>query len=211
MSTWISRILFAVAGLALAACSGDIDVGRRAAPEVISVAGQSVAVAGPPGFCIDPSSRRDGEEAFVLLGSCASIARNPDGAKPEFPGIMTVVVSSERETVADIAGQSEILSDFFRSRAGRAALSRSGRPETVNVFEVRRLGPALYIRARDTSPGPLTEMSKDYWRALFNVNGRLVTLSLVGFEDRPSSPEDGLRLVRAAAERIVAESARLSG
>ncbi len=211
MSTWISRILFAAAGLALAACSGGIDVGRRSAPEVVSVAGRSVAVAGPPGFCIDPSARRDGEESFVLLGSCASIARDPDGATPEIPGLMTVVVSSEGEAITDIAGRADILSTFFRSAAGRAALSRSGRAETVEVFDIRRDGRALFIRARDTSATPLSGMSQEYWRALLDVNGRLVTVSLIGFEDRPISPEDGLRLVRTAAERIAAESARLSG
>lgn len=175
------------------------------------MAERAVVVAGPPGFCVDPSARRDGRESFVLLGSCASIARDPDGATPEIPGLMTVVVSSERNAITDIPGRADMLAGFFRSKAGRAALSRTGRAESVEVFDIRQDGRALFIRARDTSDGPLLGMSQEYWRALLDVNGHLVTVSLIGFEDRPISPEDGLRLVRAAAERIATESARLSG
>ena len=210
MSTWTSKVLLAVAGMSLAACTGSIDVGR-AAPEVIAVAGRSVAVGGPPGYCVDRAASRDGVKAFVLLGSCASIARDPDGDKPESPGIMTVVVSSDPATVQAVAGRRSDLMDFFRSEAGRASLSRVGRAETVRVSNLQTAGGALYIRARDSSAGPLPGMSDDYWRALLDVNGRLVTISVIGFEDQPMSSEEGFRLIRAAADRVMSESARLSG
>lgn len=208
MSTWTSRLLFAAAGLGLAACAGGVEVGR-AAPEVIAVAGRSVAVGGPPGYCVDPAASRDGVKAFVLLGSCASIARDPEAERPEIPGIMTVVVSSDPGTVAAIAEPDELLADYVRSDAGRAALSRDGRAETVRVADIRRQDGVLFIRARDTSAPTLPGMSDEYWRALLKVNGRLVTVSIVGFETRPMPSETGFRLVRTATARIVSESARL--
>jgi len=210
MSTWTSRVLLAAAGLALAGCTGGIDVGRSA-PEVIAVSERAVVVGGPPGYCIDPSASQDGVKAFVLLGSCASIARDPDAKKPEIPGIMTVVVSSDPATVQAIASRQPILPDYFLSEPGRVALSRSGRADTVRVFDVRTADDVLYIRLRDTSAGKLPGMSDDYWRALLDVNGRLVTISVIGFDERPMTPDEGFALVRAAAGRVLSESARLAG
>lgn len=205
MSTWISRILTAAAVFGLAACEGGIDVGRSA-PQRMAVAGNAVTVGGPPGYCVDPSASRDGVEAVVLLASCASIAGNPLGPKPDTPAIVTVVVSSDPGSFIDVAGTQDLLTRYFRSEAGRAALSRSGNPGSVAVTDVRRAGGAIYLRVRDTSPGLVAGLDNEYWRALLDVNGRLVTVSVTGFESRPMSAGQGLDVLEAATRRIRAES-----
>lgn len=210
MSTWTSRVLLGAAALLLAACDGGIAVGR-AAPESITVAGSSVVVGGPRGYCVDPTATRDGTKAFVLLGSCASIARDPLRPRPDVPGIMTVVVSSDPETYVDVTRSAAALERFFRSEPGRATLSRVGQAGTVDILDVRTGGGALYVRARDTSPTPVAGMDDEYWRALLNVNGRLVTVSVVGFTERPMSSDNGLAIVQEATGRIRSESAGLAG
>jgi hypothetical protein len=166
-------------------------------------------VAGPPGYCVDPAESRDGVKAFVLLGSCASVARNPYIRKPATPGLVTVVVSSDPSTFLNVRERQGLLADYFRSAPGRAALSRTGRAETVRVDEIRNGDGILYIRATDSGRSLLPGMAESHWRALFDVNGRLVTVSVSGFTDKPMSAEDGFRLVRSATERIRSESARL--
>jgi hypothetical protein len=122
---------------------------------------------------------------------------------------VTVVVSSDPSTFLNVRERQGLLADYFRSPPGRAALSRTGRADTVRVDEIRNGDGILYIRATDSGRSPLPGMAESHWRALFDVNGRLVTVSVSGFTDKPMSAEDGFRLVRSATQRIRSESARL--
>ncbi|MEM0948268.1 MAG: hypothetical protein AAGK37_12730 [Pseudomonadota bacterium] len=198
------------AGIALASCTPAIDVGR-AAPQKLAVRDARVTVAGPPGYCIDERASRligDGG-AFVLLGSCASIAGNARAPKPDTPGVLTVTVAGALTGDAVIARTLDDLAAFFLTEAGRAALSRDGNPASVEVLDVRLSGETLYLRARDAAPKE--GMSQDYWRALFGVNDRLLTVSVAGFETRPMSAEAGRATAEALAARIRAESAAFAG
>ncbi len=194
----------------LSACVSAIDVGR-AAPQKLAVPAAQIMVAGPPGFCIDErASRISGAGgAFVLLGSCASIAGNARAPQPETPGLLTVTVADGTTGDAVIARTLDDLAAFFRTPDGRATLSRTGDPTSIEVLDVRLAQDTLYLRARDAA----TEkgMSDDYWRALFGVNDRLLTVSVAGFETRPMSPEAGRAMAEDLATRIRAESAAFAG
>jgi hypothetical protein len=216
MSTWISRILGAAAVLPLAACSGGFDIGSgafatRNAPERVLVAERSVVVGGPVGYCVDPAATRDGVKAFVLLGSCASISRDPDQSRPEAPGLMTVVVSSDPATFVDVPRQAAELGGYFRTEAGRAALSRTGKAATVEVLDTRIRNGVLFLHARDTAGGLARGVSNDYWRAFMSVNGRLVTISAIPFSTSAPRSETVFETVEATARRIRTETARLAG
>mgnify|MGYP001815689118 CR=1 FL=1 len=201
---------FLVGAFALAACVPAVDVGR-AAPQKLAVPEARVIVAGPPGYCVDEQASRvsGAGGAFVLLGSCASIAGSARAPKPSSPGVLTVTVADGLTGDAVIARTLDDLAAFFRTREGRAALSRSGDPASVEVLDIRLAEDTLYLRARDRSSD--RGMSHDYWRALFGVNDRLLTVSVAGFETRPMSPEAGWATTEALADRIRAESAAYSG
>lgn len=201
MCTWTFRAFLLLAAAGLAACQEFVPV-TRAAPTEIAVAGRSVIVAGPPGYCVDTAASRDGVKAFVLMGSCASIARDPDARSPATPGLVTVTVSSDPAAYVDVAGSAGALERFFRSEAGRATLSRTGRAETVTVLDSRSRGGTLYLHLRDTSAGRPAGTEADYWRALTNVDGRIVTVTAVGFAARPMSARAGRALVEDAVARI---------
>lgn len=206
MSTWTSeaRPLLPALALAMAGCGAGIPV-TRSAPEAVLVAGDSVVVAGPPGYCVDEAASGDrAGGAFVLLGSCASIARNAALPHPAQPGVLTVTVSGFGGTAG--APLPETLAAYFGTEQGRAALSRDGRAETVEVVETRIDGGALYLHARDAG-GRARGMADDYWRALFSVNQRLVTLSVNAFSATPLSPRAGLGTLDAFADRIRAANA----
>ena len=200
MSIWISRAALPALALAIAGCGAGIPVTRNA-PEAMLVADRSVVVAGPPGYCIDRSVTEDGANgAFVLLGSCASIAGDAALPHPERPGVLTVTVSEIAVAGGGAPGPAD-LAAYFRTAAGRAALSRDGHPDSVEIVETRVDGDALYLHARD--PGGRGQgMADDYWRALLSVNDRLVILSVNSFSARPLPAREGRRTLDAFAARI---------
>lgn len=209
-STWISRNVraFAIFGaaLALAGCDGGGFV-TRAAPERIVVADRSVVVAGPPGYCVDPVLSRDsGATAFVLMGSCAAIAGSAGQPAPRVPAILTVSVS------ADLGGGPDMdeLRAYIATPEGRAALSRSGDPSSLAILETRSADDVLYILARDSSGAILPGVSNTYWRALFDLNGRLVTAAVVGIEQRPITRDTGFSTLESLTERLRRENARVT-
>lgn len=207
MCTWISRTAVGAALLALAACAPGLGVGvTRAAPESISVAGQSVVVAGPPGYCIDRTASGDrGSGAFVLLGSCAALAGDASKPHPADPGVLTVSVTADRVTAAEVEPLLAGLRDFFLTEEGRAALSRDGRPETVEILEARIEDGALLVHSRDTA-SRARGMAEESWRALLGIRGRLVTLSVNAPSARPLSPDAGYDTLAAFTLRVRAEN-----
>ena len=211
MSIWIFRSGWPVSCAALlgatvlAGCTnGAIPF---AAKERTTVAGNNVVIAGPPGYCVDTTATKDtGNGAFVLLGSCASVANNNRLANPANAGMLTASVSGEND--AQISGAFDQLESFFRSSNGRAALARDGKAGSVRILETRKKNDAFYVRARDTSKNTIAGISQDYWRGLFDVNGRIVTVSVVGFETRPMSGAAGLATLDAFTVRIQQDNAR---
>ena len=219
MYTWICRvrplcrlaILSALIALPGCLANSDVSMGTggigfsRAAPEKISVAGRSVIVAGPPGYCIDRSATKDSATgAFVLLGSCSLIANSPPKAATVPPALLTASVSPSNSTV--VAASTDQLAAFFRSGPGRAALARDGRAASVSILKTQRRGDALYLHARDTSSDTVGGLAPDYWRGIFDLGDRLVTVSVIGFADRPLSHDDSVSTLDAFAARIRSEN-----
>lgn len=203
MFTWISR--GALPALLLAGCATQVDV-SRVAPERILVA-EDVVVAGPPGYCVDPRAlRQTGDAAFVLLGSCASLSGGDVPSMPATPGVLTVLVSPVGPGSALSAVSEAKLLEFFESEAGRASLSADGRPDSVEVLETRAEDGRIYVRARDLSGGRPDGVAADYWRALIDLNGHLVTATVIGFEADPVAAEDGLQTLAALTARLIREN-----
>jgi hypothetical protein len=198
------RAVALTALLALTACEGGLSFG---APAAVAVADGAVTVAGPAGYCVDRSlSRIGGSEAFVVLGSCAAfspVATRPQGT----PAVLTATVSAEPAAPPEPGD----LERFLRSPQGRAAISRTGHAETVEILSARREQGVLLLHIRDESAGaegPATDPA--YWRAVFGLNGRLVTATVLAFADRPLSRDQGFRLLAAFVDRLKAANATTS-
>ncbi|MGB5557018.1 MAG: hypothetical protein WBN04_03295 [Paracoccaceae bacterium] len=212
MSTWTSSALALSILTALPGCLPNADVAMgaggiglsRAAPEKIAVANRSVIVAGPPGYCVDKAATKDtATGAFVLLGSCASIANSPRARSPATPALLTASVSPASRAAAASTNQ---LAAFFRSPPGRAALARNGRAGSVSILKVQSRDNALYIHARDSSANVAGNLAPDYWRGVFDLGGRLVTVSVIGFANRPLTDAASIATLDAFAARIRAEN-----
>ena len=198
MSTWTSRRALRLLALVLLLAGGGAAAADEAATSVTVTSGK-VRIAGPAGYCADRAGSRDqGTQAFVLLASCAAI-RGGSASGAVLTAQVLVRGLANGEPMAVILPEME---RFFRSPAGRQALSRSGRAATVEVVETARAGEVLYIRARDRSPMKGVAVEADYWRAVMTVKGRMVTLSVLGRADAPIAAAAKRTLLMAFVARV---------
>lgn len=185
MSMPISKTILLVLGcLALANCRG-IELGGSV-EQAVSVASGAVTISGPRGYCIDKRLSRLQGEAFVAMGSCAAISRGASGPVGT-PGVLTATVASNPLTVSPPL---EDLETFLTSPAGRSALSRSGQAESVEVEASEVQNDILYLTIRDTAPTKDGEtVDPVYRRAVFALNGHLVTATVMSFAEQPLSAD----------------------
>lgn len=203
MSTRISRLFLLAAALGLAACDEGFNV-TRSAPERIELP-DGLVVSGTRGWCVDTrTTRTDGATSVVVLGSCAAIAGNAFAPRPEVPGVVTVSVENEAGDVPP----ADILQDFLISERGRAALARDGSAGSVDILESRQAGDLLFVHVEDRSIRSVPGAAQNYWRALFGLDGRFVTVSLVGLSDAPIEAPEGFETLVAQVNRIRSANAR---
>lgn len=200
MSTWTFKAAFVACVVSLAGCEGGFGVSRKA-PDQISLP-DGLVVAGADGWCVDVANSQSGRNtSVVVLGSCAAIADNASAPRPSVPGVMTVSV----EGAGLQAPPADTLEAFFDTDDGRAALAHDGNAESVRLLESKRDGERLYLHAKDDSALP--GVSSDYWRALFGLNGRLVSVTLLGISGRPISSSEGLSALKSQIDRLIAANA----
>jgi hypothetical protein len=211
MSTWINKArrgavataaAIAAAGL-LSACVMPAALGTRAAaPRTVAVAGGALQVGAPQGFCVDQSTLRDdGASAFVLFGNCAALSGNAADPRPAYPVVLTAAVSAGAE-VGDLRDSFPQMETFFRSPAGRAALSRDGNAETVEVLDVQTEGDLLMVRLSDTAPMGGASVAETYRRAITAINGRILSIAVLPLKDRPTDDTAQVQLLQQFAARI---------
>jgi hypothetical protein len=193
-----------IAGLALAACDPATMAAGSPSRTRVTVAGQAVTIAAPPGFCIDrPSTVVNAEGAFVLMSDCALLGAGGARGRP-VGAAMTASVSAgglggEGD---DEAATLEDLQAFLDTADGRALIGRSGRSDTVRVLARQRHGDVLYVLVEDRGPPPIAGIDRQFWRAFLEVNGRMTVLSVLGFEGAGVGTQEGLNELASLAAAI---------
>ncbi|MBM7069524.1 hypothetical protein [Actibacterium sp. 188UL27-1] len=202
------RSLFAASlALALTGCLGDgsqanrgfgAAIFSRAAPTQVSVREGAVTVAGPAGYCVDTrSSRLNDSTAFVLLGSCAGLSGR--AATPEnrtLDALLTATVAPGGTAPV------EAFERFFTTDAGRAALAQDGDPAKVDVFETEIQGDVFLMHLQDSGLSDLPDLAADRWRAVFTMNGAVVSATVIGLRGHNMGSERGMSLAMRFAQRI---------
>lgn len=187
MSIWTSS---ARATLALAAClaaSGCvIPFGGRQAPTSLALSSGGPVIVGPPGFCVDAGqSHESGLDAFVLLGSCASLSRSAEAERPAAKAVLTASVTPAVAGAPPLSKSFKQLEGYFRSEAGRAALSRSGDAATVKVVRTQTDGDVLLIELTDNAPSGANAVQARSWRGLMELRGRIISIAVLGLAAEP--------------------------
>lgn len=185
---------------ALGACDG-LDLGvSRAAPERVQLA-DGLIIAGAEGWCVDSASSQTGDaRAVVVLGSCAAIA-GADYATPDIDGVVTVSVDAAGAASPSL----DALESFFSTEAGRAALARNGQANSVDILNMDVRDNMLVLHAADESTGP--GMAPEVWRALFDLDGRFVSVSVFVVADQQIAPELGRATLADQVEELRSKNA----
>jgi hypothetical protein len=160
---------------------------------------RGIAVAGPPGFCIDrPRTREAPGEAVVFLADCAALAGGAPG--PGGDALLSATVASVQvaATLDPVELERLLLSD-----AGRAALARGGQGEAVRIVETRRAGEVLLLQLDDArAPAADPPAHPRQWRAVFAVEGRMVTATVRTPPQRPLGSDEGFGVLAVFVERL---------
>jgi len=164
--------------LALSLLSACVAPGGSGGKGAMSFVGGDFHVVAPAGYCIDPAASHDsGDSAVVLIGDCG----------PVVPAIISITLG-EPGSSAVLQSGARALSDYFTSRAGRAALARDGQAASVTVRETSLAGGALIMRLHDRQVG-------EYWRAVMGVKARLVSVSVTAPQTSSLSPDQSRKLL----------------
>lgn len=155
---------------------------RAKAPSTARLASGRIIVAGPPGFCVQKSSRVTTRgSGFIALGQCASISGNPVDATVSNPALLSVSVTA----LSDSAQASlQNLAQYFTSGGGKDGV------KSVDIED-----DVLIIRARDLSPRRPSDLNNAYWRAMFTRKGYLISLNVSSLAETPISEATGRRLL----------------
>lgn len=159
----------------------------------LSVLDGAVSVRGPEGYCVDQQSSR-ASSGFAVLAGCALVS---DAAMmPSVEGLITVQIGAAGS--ASVAGAEAELVALLRTAQGAQLLSAAGNPASVQVARVDRAEGVVVVRFSDATPAPTPGLEPLEWRAFLDIQGRLTTLSLRGFDRAPIPSEQGLRLLSQA-------------
>lgn len=211
----ICRGVCICAALALGACGDLPDLSSvaqktnlRPVEEAISVARGNVTIAGPKGYCVDRSSSSlAGETVFVVMGSCSSLAGDDNIDAPGAPNILTASVAKQSGAGPIDDAMADDLRGFFERANGKAVLARDGNPASIQIQDSLAQDGLLMLRLEDKSAGIAEGLDDVYWRGLFVMNERLVTISVFDFSSHPRPSEASLGTLRAFYDRIRQESA----
>ncbi len=216
MSTWISDPQIWLAALFSAALLLSVSFAQAAAfrPEAdplpvetsLPVLDNSVVVSAPRGYCIDRLATLSGQTAaFVLLGSCRAITGDFHAARPEASGLLTAAVDGSG---AQFPSEAE-LSRFFSSESGRATLSRSGDARAMTLGASFSRQGVFYLHASESGHDP--DRLAQSWRAVFELNGRMVTTTLRDLPGAPIARDEGFRTVEQFVRQIRSASPSRQG
>ncbi len=196
MSTWTSKA--AVLLLLLSGCvapdgtAGPQATKASAARQMLSFGG--IKLAGPAGFCPLPRTQR-------LLDDASFLAFAPCDGK--LGSVLAATVGSEG-SAAGVTLRRSVMEPYFKTESGKAALRGAGSNDGISVHEVTDYNGAVILRLTRVTNGK----PSDSWRALMQVDGRLVTLTVRARQNSTLAASSGTRLVTRFVDAMRGANAR---
>ncbi len=184
----------------LAGCNGELaDLSLPAlslpsfggAADRIDVFGGRFVVVGPSGFCADRRASRP-STGFAVLGDCSLLGGGEGSTRP---AVITVQVGEAAS--AFVTGSEDDLRRLINTNS--AAVLRDG--ATVISSETRP--GAVLIQVDGPVPQALGSVESNRWRAIADVEGRLVTVTVYGLAASPLSVDQGRTLLLQSLENLI--------
>lgn len=191
----------------LALICGPAGVWAKSAPSKMKIGPGALTIAAPPGFCVDTEASHNLEAgAFVLFGSCAALGQSSFATKPKKAAILTAYVTPGAPEGDVFAASFPSMAKFLASDPGRKALSRAGKAKTVTIQRIVSANDVLYILATDSAQLEGQDVEPGYWRALFALDGQIVTLSVLGLTKQPLSADEKRNLLEKFVSKVRSEN-----
>ncbi|MDC1381468.1 hypothetical protein N8315_08590 [Octadecabacter sp.] len=164
----------------------------------LALLGGDVRARGPEGYCIDQGAS-EARRGFSVMAGCALLSSDA-AVMPALDGLITVQFGDE--DTASVTDNEDAFAAFLESDAGRGLLAGDGDP--VNLSEVSTITDRAGVLARfeDTSGPAIMGTSGPQWRGFLDVNGRLVTISVLSFDRGALSRGEGERLLTVAMAEL---------
>lgn len=153
------------------------------------------------GLCIDARTVELGDGGvFAAISGCAG---NRAGVS-DFPGLVTVSLAAGRMLDPGPARDRELrrMRDLLGTVPGRAMLARGGLPEQVRLIEVREVDEGLYVNVEEDVGEGAVLFEPVFWRALIELNARLVLVTVSGFQGGGLAGEEMLGVLAAQVARL---------
>lgn len=155
-----------------------------------AIAGGDVVVAGPDGYCVDPTTLQSrAERGFAIIASCSILSNGRLG--DAVPAMLVSVTVGPRGDTGDLPRPREIA-----AAADAPLLAGEALPGFV-VAHLAQGGRAL-----------LPDGDDRYWRGAFVLGDRLVGLALYAPEGSTLAGQGGGEVLARVRARIVSESSR---
>jgi len=165
-----------------------------------------VRVRGPEGYCIDQSASR-ARSGFAVLAGCALLSEDA-AIMPNLDGLITVQFGDP--DTASVSGNEEAFSAFLRSDAGRGLLAMDGTAQSITDAQILTDREGILVRFQDASGPAFAGTTAEQWRGFLDVNGRLVTISVLSFQRNQLSRSEGERLLVVAMAELAEVNATTS-
>lgn len=157
-----------------------------------------VSLEAPDGYCIDQRASK-ARSGFAVMAGCALLSDEP--VMPNRDGLITVQFGDEG--TAGIAGNEQELRDLLTSDAGGQLLSSTGDASTVSIDALLSQDNLVSVHFADTAPPPFEGLEQLEWRAFFDLNDRMGTVTVRGFARAPLSEAAGLSLLEQAVQTLI--------
>lgn len=186
MSTWISKAILIpllVSGCVLPGPTAGVSQSKSGAQnEVLQTLGlDGLTLVGPSGYCpITRTQKRLAGADFVVFAPCG-------GDK----GAILAATLGAEGSAAGITLKRAVMAPYFETDDGKAALRGAGSQDSISVHEVADYKGAVVLRLTRESQG----QTSDSWRALMQIEDRLVTLSVRSHQGMTIAQPDGRRLI----------------
>ena len=193
----------AALSLILIGCAGGqehLSPGLDPVPRAVTISSADVpiVIAAPQGFCVDRATIDEAPQGVFMFLSDCHIRDNGRGARTPITAILTAGISPTGLPGVEQGLKPALtaLAEFLNTPVGAFSMSKSNVEGAATILQSKQSERALYLLIHDAAYNDQAGASNRFWRAFTEINGRLVSLSVTGYNGNDPDEERALRIIR---------------
>ena len=173
-------------------------------PKLALLGGDFVAV-GPDRYCADTAASNP-SKGFAIFVACKTLG--VEDAEPAMAGIVTIQVGDAGSAI--VADNLAAFAAVLSGDAGAAILARGGDADTIDIQSVEHKADRVSVHFKDEADAHIVGAQHAEWRNFVDVAGRLVTITVRGFDSAPLGEAVGAGLLAQATDAVLVANADTS-